>query len=631
MSDNSGKRPDPGKPHAERPILRRAARHMGPLVLQRWSLLLVAALALVAGVGFDLLKPWPLKFVFDNVLKGVTFLPAWAQPAGVSETTWMLVVICAMIVAAAGISSFAAYFREFLLNRIGEELAFELRVKLFRHVQHLGLAFHDTSRLGDTITRITEDTRSIRELATTAVLQTATALVTVAGILLVMVARDWKLGSVGLLAVAIVGPMVWYFRRRIERASRQRRAREGELTSVTQETMSSIRLVKTLGREAHQQDAFGRQSSESAQIGLEVARLEAAYVRSVDFAVALITCAIVWLGVHRVWSGNLQIGDLYVFAYYVKNLYGPLRDVAKQSSKIAKGKVGLERVIDLLDQEPAVVESPRARPAPRLSGRIAFERVDFAYADGRTVLRDIDFRVEPGERIAIVGHSGAGKSTILSLLSRLYDPTSGRVLLDGGDLRDFQIASLRDQISVVLQDSVLLQTSVRENILYGRDGATDAEVAAAASAAGVDLFIERLPDGFNTVVGQRGATLSGGERQRVAIARAIVRNAPILLLDEPTTGLDAQSEQLVMGGLARLMEGRTTIVVSHKLSLIERADRILVIDDGRLVESGTHAELLQAGGLYAQLRASALESGEVGSPPPLVEALRPGKAGRESR
>ncbi len=631
MSETSGKRPDPSERSPHRPIFRRAARHMGPLVLQRWSLLLVAALALVAGVGFDLLKPWPLKFVFDNVLKGVTFLPAWAQPAGVSETTWMLVVICAMIVAAAGISSFAAYFREFLLNRIGEELAFELRVKLFRHVQHLGLAFHDTSRLGDTITRITEDTRSIRELATTAVLQTATAVVTVAGILLVMVARDWKLGSVGLLAVAIVGPMVWYFRRKIERASRQRRAREGELTSVTQETMSSIRLVKTLGREAHQQDAFGRQSSESAQIGLEVARLEAAYVRSVDFAVAVITCAIVWLGVHRVWSGHLQIGDLYVFAYYVKNLYGPLRDVAKQSSKIAKGKVGLERVIDLLEKEPAVVESPRARPAPRLSGRIAFDRVDFAYADGRTVLRDIDFRVEPGERIAIVGHSGAGKSTILSLLSRLYDPTSGRVLLDGEDLRDFQIASLRDQISVVLQDSVLLQTSIRENILYGRDGATDAEVAAAASAAGVDLFIERLPDGFATVVGQRGATLSGGERQRVAIARAIVRNAPILLLDEPTTGLDAQSEQLVMGGLARLMEGRTTIVVSHKLSLIERADRILVIDDGRLVESGTHAELLRAGGFYAQLRASALESGEVGSPPPLVEALRPGKAGGESR
>ncbi|HET6202845.1 MAG TPA: ABC transporter ATP-binding protein [Planctomycetota bacterium] len=623
MSQNPGTSEDPGARRSDRPIWRRAARHLAPLVLPRWTMLLVAALALITGVAFDLLKPWPLKFVFDYLLKGVTFLPAWAQMPGMSETTWMLAVICAMIVAAAAISSSAAYCREFLLNRVGEELAFELRGMLFRHVQRLGLAFHDSSRLGDTITRITDDTRSIRELATTSVLQVATALVSVAGMLGTMVLMDATLALVGILAVGIVGPMVWYYKRRIERASRQRRTREGELTSVAQETMSSIRLVKTLGREAHQQKAFGLQSSESAQIGLEVARLEAAYVRSVDFAVALVTCAVVWLGVHRVWAGNLQIGDLYVFAYYVKNLYGPLRDLAKQSSKIAKGKVGLERVIDLLEEEPAVVESPRARPAPRFSGRIAFEGVGFEYAAGRTVLRDVAFRIEPGERIALVGHSGAGKSTILSLLSRLYDPTAGRILLDGHDLRDLQLATLRDQISVVLQDSILLQTSIRENILYGRDGATDAEVAAAAAAAGVDLFIGRLPDGYDTVVGQRGATLSGGERQRVAIARAIVRNAPILLLDEPTTGLDAKSEQLVMRGLARLMEGRTTVLVSHKLGLIERADRILVIDGGRLVESGTHAELLRAGGLYAQVRATALESDGDGSPPSRLETFRP--------
>ncbi len=586
-------------------VWQRAVRHLAPLLLPRWTMLLVAALALALHVAFDLLKPWPLAFVFDYLLKGASFLPPWARMPGLSDTAWMLILVCAMIVAIAAFSAFSAYLREFLLNRLGEELAFELRVALFGHVQRLGLAFHDSTRLGDTITRITEDTRSIRDLATTSVLQVATAAATIAGILTVMAWRDWGLALVGLLTVACLGPMLWYFRRRIEHASRQRRKREGELTSVTQETMSSIRLVKTMGREAHQERAFGRESSESAQIGLEVARLEASYVRSVDFAVALMTCTVVWLGVHRVWAGSLTPGELYVFTYYVKNLVGPLRDLAKQSSKIAKGKVGLERVAEVLELEPAVMQAPFARPAPPLKGRIAFEGVSFAYKPGRPVLEGVSFRAEPGQVVALVGRSGAGKSTVLSLLPRLYDPTAGRILLDGHDIRDFELDSLRDQISVVLQDSILLQASVRENILYSRSDASSEDVVAAAAAAGVDQFLDRLPEGLDTVVGQRGATLSGGERQRVAIARAIVRNAPILLLDEPTTGLDAKSEQLVMGALARLMEGKTTLVVSHKLDLIQRADRILVIDGGRLVESGTDAELLPAGGLYAQLRAAA--------------------------
>jgi ATP-binding cassette, subfamily B, bacterial len=608
-------------------IYRRGFRHLAPILLPRWTILLVAAVALIANVGFDLLKPWPLKLVFDYLLKGTSFLPAWARTPGMSDTTEMLVFVCLVIVAAAAITSFAAYLREFLLNRLGEELAFELRVKLFGHVQGLGLAFHDSSRMGDTLTRITEDTRSIRDLATTSVLQGTTALVQIVFMLVIMLVMDWRLGLVGCLTVPLLGPTVWYFRRRIEKASRQRRKREGELTSVAQETMSSMRLVKTLGREANQQKDFGEESSKSAQIGLEVARLEAAYVRTVEVEVALVTCAVVWFGVHRVWAGVLTAGDLLVFTYYVKNLYGPLRDLAKQGSKIAKGKVGLERVVELLDEKPSVEDAPGARPAPRFEGAIAFEHVSFEYAAGRRVLGDVGFRIEPGQVVALVGHSGAGKSTVLSLISRLYDPTHGCVRIDGTDIREFTQASLRDQIGVVMQESVLLQTSIYENIRYGRADATRAEVLAAAEAAGLSAVIARLPDGYETVVGARGATLSGGERQRVSIARSIVRGAPILLLDEPTTGLDAESELLVIQGLNRLMEGKTTLLVSHKLSLIERADLILVFDGGRLVESGTHAELLRAGRVYARLCASAEGTFEL-EPRAPVRAGLPGETPR---
>jgi ABC-type multidrug transport system fused ATPase/permease subunit len=586
-------------------IYRRAFRHLAPILRPRRMMLFVAAVALLASVGFDLLKPWPLKFVLDNLIPGVSFLPAWAHAPGLDERTWMLLVICLMIVAAAGLSAIAAYLREFVLNRLGEEIGFELRVKLFAHVQRLGLGFHDSARMGDTITRITDDTRSIRDVATTSVLQVAQAVVQITGMLLIMALMDWRLALVGFLTVPMLGPTVWYYRSKIEKASRKRRKREGELTSVAQETMSSIRLVKTLGSEERQQSAFGEESSKSAEIGLEVARLEASYVRTVDVIVALVTCGVVWAGAERVWAGSLTIGGLTLFLYYIKNLLGPLRDVAKQSSKISKGKVGLERVLELLEEVPTVTDAPGARTAPPLGGRIAFEGVGFGYDADRHVLANIAFRAEPGQVVALVGHSGAGKTTILSLISRLYDPSAGRVLVDGADIRDYTIESLRDQISVVLQESVLLQTSIYENILYGRADATREQVLAAAAAAGVGQFIERLPEGYDTVVGARGAMLSGGERQRVAIARSIVRGAPILLLDEPTTGLDAKSEQLVMQGLNRLMEGKTTLLVSHKLCLVERADLILVLDRGRIVESGTSAELLRRGGLYAQLRAAA--------------------------
>jgi len=586
-------------------IYRRAFPYLAPILAPRWWMLGVAALAACTAAGFELLKPWPLKFLVDNVVPGKTFLPAWARAPGLDERLWMVIVVCAVIVGAAGISAFAAYLKQFIVHRLGEELVLELRRKMFGHVQQLGLGFHDSSRMGDTITRITEDTRSVREAFTTSAVQLTKATLEITGALAFMAWMDWRLALIGFVTVPLLGSAMWYFRRRIEKATKKRRKREGELTSVALETMSSIRLVKTLGREEKQGKQFSKQSSKSAEMGLEVARLESAYVRTVDVIVALVQCGVIWFGVPLATAGSLTAGDLFVFVIYVKGLQGPLRDLAKQSSKIAKGKIGLERVVEILEEEPSVKDSPSARPAPPLEGRIEFQGVGFGYGPDRHVLQNVGFRVEPGQVVALVGHSGAGKTTILSLLLRLYDPTHGRVLVDGIDIREYTLESLRDQISVVLQESVLLQASLYENIAYGRAGATREQVLAAAEAAGVGQFIQRLPEGYDTEIGARGATLSGGERQRVAIARSLVRGAPILLLDEPTTGLDARSEQLVIDGLNRLMEGRTTLMVSHKLDLIDRADLILVLDGGRIVESGSKAELLRKDGFYAaQLRAA---------------------------
>jgi ABC-type multidrug transport system fused ATPase/permease subunit len=367
--------------------------------------------------------------------------------------------------------------------------------------------------------------------------------------------------------------------------------------------MTSIRMVKAFGREAHQQKQFGQESSKSAELGLQLAKLEAGYVRAVDMIGALATCVVVWWGVHRIRAGALTPGDLLVFVQYVRGVYAPIRELAKQSARISKGKVALERIVEVLEKDVAVKDSPNARPARALRGHVEFQACCFEYKPGQPVLHDVSFRAEPGQVVALVGLSGAGKSTIMSLIPRLYDPTSGRVLIDGVDLRDYQQESLRDQISLVLQDSILLQTTIIENILYGRPDATMEEVYSAAMAAGVDQFVDRLSHRYKTVVGPRGATLSGGERQRVAIARAMVRGAPILLLDEPTTGLDVQSESAVMQALGRLMQGKTTLVISHKLELIKRADRILVVEGGRIVQSGTHDELIAARGPYAHLHA----------------------------
>jgi ABC-type multidrug transport system fused ATPase/permease subunit len=579
----------------------RVLHYVGPYVWARRGIIVGAILAIVGGALVELAKPWPLKFVFDNLLKDVPLLPAWALPPIGEPRIWSLAFVCALVILIWAVASVSAFFKQYLLYRLAEEVVFELRLRLFLHVQQLSLAFHNNRRVGDVITRMTRDADAVRDLVSGALAMWCTAVLELVGTLALMSYMDWRLSIVGLGTLGLLLPLEFRLRRAIKQATTEKREHEVGVSSVTQETVNAIGLVKAFGREKHQQQQFGKESSESLKAGVEAARLEARYVRTVEMVTAVSLCAVVWWGVQRVFAEALTPGELLVFATYVKGLGGPLRDVAKQTIKWTKGSVGLERMLEVLDTKPAVEDSPTARPAPRLRGRIEFQGVSFAYHPGRPVLRDISFAIEPGETVALVGYSGAGKSTILNLIPRLYEPGSGAILVDGEDIREFRLDSYRDQTSFVLQDSVLLHTTVLENILYGRPGASESDVRMAAVESGVQQFVERFPDGFLTVVGPRGATLSGGERQRVAIARAMVRNAPILLLDEPTTGLDVENERLVMDGLQRLMTGRTTLLISHKIGLIERADRVLVLDGGRIVESGTPADLRAAGGLYARL------------------------------
>jgi ATP-binding cassette subfamily B protein len=588
-----------GKPKSP---LGRTMHHLAPFLRGRWKMLVGAVAALVTGTVVELVKPWPLKFVFDYLLKDTSFLPPWALPAGVDSRTWLLAIVCALIVLVYVCASFFAYLKEYLLNRLGEEVVFELRVALFRHIQRLSLTFHDNRRVGDMTTRVTRDAEAVRDLVGVGLLQWCVSLLALVSTLVVMAYMDWRLSLIGAITVTILGPVEWRLKHRITKATRRKREREVEISSVTQETISALQLVKAFGRERYQQQQFGRQSSESVRAGVETAMLEAQYVRSVDIITAIAICGVVWWGVRRVFDGALTPGDLYVFVHYVRGLHGPLRDIAKASIKMARGRVGLERILEALDTAPAVADSPSARPAPPFRGCVEFQTVSFDYQPGQRVLEDVSFRIEPGQTVALVGSNGAGKSTILSLIPRLYDPSAGRILIDGEDIRNFRLDSLREQTAFVLQDTVLFQATILENILYGRLDASPEEVRQAIEAAGVDQFVERLNAGYRTVVGPRGATLSGGERQRVAIARAMIRRAPILLLDEPTTGLDAESEKLVMQALERLMKGKTTVLISHRLNLIERADQVLVIDRGRIVESGTPAEVEAAAGTYARLR-----------------------------
>jgi len=424
---------------------------------------------------------------------------------------------------------------------------------------------------------------------------------TLAGMLAVMFYFNWSFTLIALSVAPLLFLQVYSLTHRIKRATRDVRKKEGEIVSVVAETLSSIRVVKAFAREDYEEQRLEKETLESIEITLRARSIKARLAPIVDVIVATGTCIVLWYGASLVLQGQLTAGALVVFLLYLGKMYKPMRDLSKMTDTVSKAMIGAERIKELIHTEDRVRDHSHSWTAPRFRGKIEFDHVYFGYHDDQPVLKDLSLRIEPGQYIALVGPTGAGKSSIISLIPRFYDLSSGQVRIDGEDVRNFSLNSLRRQISFVLQETILFHAPIWQNIAYGKPEASRAEIVRAARLANAHEFIERAPEGYDTMVGERGVTLSGGQRQRVAIARAIIRNSPILILDEPTSGLDASSEKLVLEALGRLMQGKTVIVITHHLETIRQADVIFTIKDGRIVERGSHQQLLAKDGLYAHL------------------------------
>jgi subfamily B ATP-binding cassette protein MsbA len=472
---------------------------------------------------------------------------------------------------------------------------------LYYHLQRLSLAYHDNKKTGDLLSRVTSDIDSIQSFIASGLLGSAVNVLTLGGMVGVMLYLNWRFTLIALSVAPVLFAVVYHYTRRIKKASREVRKKEGEIVSVIQEVLSSIRVVKAFAREDYEQRRLEEESLEGVEIALRARGLKAKLAPLVEIIVAVGTTLVLWFGARLVLSGSLSAGSLVVFIFYLGKMYKPMQELSKVTDSYAKAAVGYERIGEILDTEREVKDLPGARRAARFKGEIEFRNVDFAYQPDRPVLKNVSFRIEPGQVAALVGPTGAGKTSIISLIPRFYDPASGVVEVDGVDVKRLQQKSLRQQISFVLQETLLFHAPVWSNIAYGKPEATRAEILRAAELANAHEFIEQMPEGYNTIVGERGVTLSGGQRQRIAIARAVIRNTPLLILDEPSSGLDAAAEKLVFEALDRLMEGKTSIVIAHRLSTIRRADVIFVVNDGGIVERGTHEDLLKQGGLYAEL------------------------------
>lgn len=568
-------------------VLRRLFHRMGPHLGAHRRKLALGLMAIVGVALAEILRPWPIKVVFDGLLipqDNPDAVTAWLVSVfGTGDG--LLAAMALSILAIALIGGAMGFAQAYLIAAVGQKVVAQIRLDLYRHVQRLSHSFHDAASSGDIIARLTGDVRMMRDLLIDAVVFFAARILVIVLTIGVMLWMDWRLT---LVALAIL-PALWlvsrHFGQRIKGAARKQRRKEGKIAVVMTEGISAITVVKGFAREAHEEERFAKQNNSSAEAGVVTTRLAANMDRVTQVLLALGTALVIWVGVTKVRTGALSPGDLLVFTAYLSSLYKPVRKMASMTARVAKASASGERLLEIFDLNPDIADQPDAKPlTPGTLGYVQFNRVSFAYAAGAPVLERANLDLLPGEITAIVGPSGAGKSTLGRLLMRFYDPTEGTIRIDGQDIRGATLDSLRSAIAVVLQDSVLFGTSLRDNIAYGRLEATKDDIIAAAKNADADGFIRKLPDGYDTVLGERGETLSGGQRQRIAIARAILRDAPILILDEPLTGLDTATAKTLLATLRKAAKGRTTLLIAHDDLTLSLADRVYQVQAGRISE-----------------------------------------------
>lgn len=586
------------------PGLGRIIQKFWPQIRSQKVLLVVSFVALVAETAFRLLEPWPLKVIFDYILLSGFETASQTFPIIKNLTTIeLLTALSVAIVAIAALRAGCAYISTIGMALAATHIMTEIRGTLYSHLQRLSLAFHNKAKSGDLITRVTYDVERIREATVTAALPLFTNVFTLTGMLGVMLWMNWELALIAIAVFPLFILVSAHLSKQIQKVARKQRKREGAMAATAAEAMGAIKVVQALSLQGMLESSFNKDNQKSLHEGAESQKLSAGLERTVEMLVAIATAMILWRGVQLVLNKTVSPGELLVFINYLKTAFKPMRQLAKYTAQISKATASGERIIDLLDTVPEIRDLRGAVTAPRFRGTVEFKNVMFAYEAENVILQNMSFQVKAGQQIALVGPSGGGKSSLVSLLLRLYDPVEGAILIDGHDLREYKVDSLRQQISIVLQESVLFAVSVRDNIAYGCLNANDAEIEAAARLANAHDFIEDLPLGYDTVLGERGATLSGGQRQRIAIARAAVRQSPIVILDEPTTGLDQENERAVSEALERLTQNSTTFWITHNLKAAEQADDILYIEGGRVLEQGTHSELMCLSGKYAAMYA----------------------------
>ena len=573
-----------------------------------WRTLTIVVLFMLAGVAMEALQPWPLKLIVDNVLTGEP-LPstiAWlASLPGADTQAGLLAWLALATVLIYLVSRSADLVSGYLQVGVGNRMAYDLGAELLDHLQRLSLSHTGKRSTGDLVRRVATDSGAVRDLVVGTLLPVSTAIASLVFMFFIM----WQLDrALTLLAAAVAVPMVFviqvFIRPMTDRLYQQQQL-EGEIMTTAERVFTALPVVQIFDRSDVEDAQFRIVTDRSLAATMRSTRIQVSFSTSIGALTALGTAGIMVFGGFQVLGGTFSVGSLLVFLSYLASLYAPLETLAYLSSGYASAAAGARRVFEVLDEGERVKEAPNAVALPATgpgerSGNVRLEQVTFGYEPGHPVLQDVSLEVAPGETVALVGATGAGKTTLVSMILRFYDPWSGRVLVNGWDVRELSIASLRSQIAIVLQDPFLLPLSVAENIAYGRPDAARGEIEAAAVAANADEFIRQLPDGYDTVIGERGLTLSGGQRQRLAIARALLKDAPILILDEPTAALDAETEALVMEAIGRLIQGRTTFIIAHRLSTIRNADRIVVLDQGRVVEQGSHAELMARSGRYRQ-------------------------------